>query len=111
MAIYEFCYKQKINLVISCLYFNKKIQLNNKKNFKHYFEIYLKSDIIELIRRDSKGTYKNNLSKKPPNIVGYDIKLTMPKGSDLIIENFYKQNINFWKKKILTKIKTKLNKF
>ncbi len=111
IKFYEFCYKQKINLIISCLYYDKPTQTNNRKKFKQYFEIYLKSDINELIKRDSKGTYKNNLNKKVPNIVGYDIKLNMPKGSDVIIENFYEKKISTSKKKILSKIGKRFNKF
>ena len=111
IRLYEFCHNQKINLIISCLYFDKPTQINNKKVFKKYFEIYLKSDIKQLIKRDSKGTYRKNLRKKKPNIVGHDIKLIMPKGSDVVIENFFKKDISFYKKKILSKIKNKFNKF
>jgi len=35
----------------------------------------------------------------------------MPKGSDVIIENFYEKDKKFYKKKILSKIKNKFDKF
>jgi len=56
IKFYQFCHDQKINLIISCLYYDKPTQTKNKKIFKKYFEIYLKSDIKKLIKRDSKGT-------------------------------------------------------
>lgn len=112
IKFYEFCNLQNINLIISCLYFDKNLQKNNKKIFKKfYYEIYLKSKIKNLIERDSKNTYKKNLNKKKPDIVGYDIKWNMPKGSNMIIENFYKKNLNKMTKKIINKTSINFNKF
>tara|TARA_E500000178_G_C17012231_1_gene751139 strand:+ start:1391 stop:1912 length:522 start_codon:yes stop_codon:yes gene_type:complete len=112
IKFYQFCNLQKINLIISCLYFDINLQKNNRKIFKkNYYEIYLKSNIEELIKRDSKNTYKKNLSKKKPNIVGYDIKWRMPKGSNFIVDSFHKKNLMEISKKIITKTKKNFNKF
>ena len=61
ISIAKFCYEQKINIIISVLYFNNFIFKNNKKIFKNYFQIYLKSNIKDLIRRDSKKIYSKNI--------------------------------------------------
>ena len=107
----NFCYSQKINIIITALYFNPYIFKNNKKMFKNYFQIYLKSNIQNLINRDNKGIYSKNLNKKKPNIVGYDIKWNVPKGSNLVIENFFKLKVNKIRNQIIKKIKKKINKF
>jgi|TARA_Y100000294_G_scaffold176875_1_gene200569 adenylylsulfate kinase len=109
--IAKFCYDQKLNVIISVLYFNNFIFKNNKKLFKNYFQIYLKADIKDLIRRDYKKLYSKNINKKRPHLVGVDIKWNEPKKSDLIIENFFNKKINLIKKNILTKISKNYNKF
>ena len=97
----KFCYEQKINIIISVLYFNDFIFKNNKKIFKNYFQIYLKANIKDLIKRDSKKVYSQNINKKKPFLVGIDIKWNEPKKSDLIIENFFNKKVNLVKRSIL----------
>ena len=104
----KFCYEQKINIIISVLYFNDFIFKNNKKIFKNYFQIYLKANIKDLIKRDSKKVYSQNINKKKPFLVGIDIKWNEPKKSDLIIENFFNKKVNLIKRSILIKINKKL---
>jgi len=104
----KFCYEQKINIIISVLYFNDFIFKNNKKIFKNYFQIYLKANIKDLIKRDSKKVYSKNINKKKPFLVGIDIKWNEPKKSDLIIENFFNKKVNLVKRSILIKINKRL---
>ena len=81
---------------------------NNKRLFKNYFQIYLKADIKDLIKRDARKIYSKNINKKKPFLVGIDLKWNEPKKSNLIIKNFFNENINKVKKKILKKIESKL---
>ena len=104
----KFCYEQKINIIISVLYFNNFIFKNNKKIFKNYFQIYLKANIKDLIKRDSKKVYSKNINKKKPFLVGIDIKWNEPTKSDLTIENFFNKKVNLVKRSILTKINNRL---
>ena len=104
----KFCYDQKINIIVSVLYFNDFIFKNNKKIFKNYFQIYLKANIKDLIKRDSKKIYSKNINKKKPFLVGVDIKWNEPKKPDLIIENFFNKKVNLVKRSILTKITNRL---
>ena len=104
----KFCYEQKINIIISVLYFNDFIFKNNKKIFKNYFQIYLKANIKDLIKRDYKKVYSKNINKKKPFLVGVDIKWNEPKKPDLIIENFFNKKVNLVKRSILTKITNRL---
>ena len=108
VRIAKFCYDQKINVIVSALYFNDFILNNNKKLFKNYFQIYLKANVRDLIRRDYKKVYSKNINKKKPSLVGVDIKWNEPKKSNIIIKDFFNRNVNIVKKNILTKISKKL---
>ncbi len=105
----KLCYSQNLNVIISILNFSKKTERDNKKNFKKYFLIYLNSNIQTLIKHDYKKVYKDNLKKKKPNIVGFDIKWENPIKPNLEIKDFFlrnKKEINFLlKSKILKKLK------
>ena len=105
----KLCYSQNLNVIISILNFSKKTERDNKKNFKKYILIYLNSNINTLIKHDYKKIYKNNLKKKKPNIVGYDIKWENPIKPNLEIKDFFlknKKEVNsLLKSKILKKLK------
>jgi len=105
--IVKFFYDQKINVIVSTLYFNNFMFKNNKKIFKNYFQIYLKTNIKYLIKRDSRKIYSKNINKKKPSLVGVDIKWNEPIKSNLIIKNFFNKNINEIKKKILSRLNNK----
>lgn len=68
-----FLNRQKIITVVSALYSSEELLNWNRKNFKKYFEIYLKTSIDLAIKRDVKGLYKKFKEKKEKNIVGLDI--------------------------------------
>ena len=108
IPIVKFFYDQKINVIISTLYFNNFMFQNNKKIFKNYFQIYLKADIKHLIKRDCRKIYSKNMNKKKPFLVGVDIKWNEPKKSNLVIENSFNKKINTIKKKVLIKLNNKL---
>ncbi len=74
-------------------------QKRNRKLYKNYFQIYIKSKLDILKKRNNKKIY----SKR--NVVGKDIKFPEPFKSDLIIENNYDKSY----KKELTKIIKKIN--
>ena len=102
----KFCNDQNLYVIVSILRFDKKIERDNKKYFKKYYQIYLNSDIKTLIKRDNRNIYSNALKKKKPNIVGYDIKWDRNLNSDIEIKDFFKLKKNDIKKitnKILKK--------
>ena len=41
-----------------------EIRKKNRSKFKKYFEVYIKSELKDLISRDNKGLYKKFLQKK-----------------------------------------------
>jgi len=68
----------------------------NKKNIKDYFEIYVKVDFENLLKREIKSLYKDALSGKIKNVVGVDIDFPEP-NSDFVFDN-NENGMNFSKK-------------
>ena len=67
----------------------------NRSNLPGYFEIYLKTPIKELQKRDSKGIYSDFMKCKIKNVAGLDLAKEEPKYADLILEH----KINFTSQK------------
>ncbi len=64
----------------------------NRINLPGYFEIYLKTPITVLKRRDRKGIYADFKRNKLKNVAGLDLKRDEPKTADFIIE--YKKGLS-----------------
>ena len=82
----KFLEQNKLMVIVSALYCNSEILKWNKKNFKNYIEVFVKTDKKTLIKRDTKGIYKNYKNKKIKNVVGFDIRYIPPKNPHIIIE-------------------------
>jgi adenylylsulfate kinase-like enzyme len=78
--------KQNCNIIVSALYSNATLLKWNRENLKNYIEIYVKTSIQELIKRDQKKLYSKFFDKKQKNVVGMDINFLSPKKSDIIID-------------------------
>ncbi len=83
----KFCDNQGIHVICPILSIFPEIRAWNRKNIKHYYEIFIETDIETLKKRDSKGIYKKYKNKKIKNVVGLDIKFPLPRNSDLVIKN------------------------
>ena len=80
-------------VICSILSIIKKHQKQNRKLFKKYFQIYLKTNKGNLVKTYKKKTY--SLKK---NVVGRDIKFPQPYKSHLIIKNdFNNYKVNLQK--------------
>ena len=58
-----------------------------RENIDKYFEVYLKVDIDDLIRWDSKGLYQKAINKEIQNVLGIDLPVEEPKNPDILIVN------------------------
>ena len=85
----------------------KSIREWNRKNIDNYIEIYIKSEIKEIIKQKKKKIYFS--SKK--NLVGLDIKPEFPKKPDIILKNNFKTDVNELSKKLVGKIQKQINDF
>ncbi len=92
-----------IVIIITISMFNE-IYAYNRKNLKNYFEVYVKCDIEELIKRDQKNLYGKALRKEIQNVVGADIEFDSP-NSDLVIENSCQDKLEEKVQMIIEKIR------
>ena len=101
----NFLEKKEYIVICSILSIFRDHQKGNRKLFKKYFQIYIKSEISMIKNRNKKKIY----SKK--NVVGKNITFPTPYKSDItIVNNFdnnYKKNIKLIIKKINGKLKGK----
>ena len=80
---------KNINVIFSTVSLFHSVQNWNRKNFKGYFEIFIKSDVKKIIKLNKKKFYKNKR-----NLVGVNLNAEFPKKPDLTIINSFNQNIN-----------------
>ena len=86
-------------VLCSILSIFKDHQQNNRKKFKKYIQIYIKSDLKKLIHINSNNVYQ---SKK--NVVGKDINFPTPYKSHFTIERSDKKKYLHVYNKIISKI-------
>tara|TARA_B100000989_G_C19489464_1_gene449088 strand:+ start:199 stop:729 length:531 start_codon:yes stop_codon:yes gene_type:complete len=96
---------QNVNVIFAVIGMMEVIRKWNKANQKNYVEIYIKSNVKNIIKAKRKKLYHKNLSK----IVGLDIKPEFPRNSHIVVTNNFKKDINYLAKKINLKIKKLLN--
>lgn len=83
----NFLVKQDLNVVCSTISLFHEIQEYNRTNIKNYIEIFVKTEMSELIKRDSKAIYSRAFNGKLRDVVGVDIKAEFPQSPDLILDN------------------------
>ncbi len=96
----NFLEKKNYIVICSILSIFREHQKRNRKIFKKYVQIYIKSNLKSLILQNNKKIYKKK------NIVGVDIKFPIPHKSDFVIDNSKKKKID---QKIFNKIVKKIN--
>jgi len=74
---------RNINVIFSTVSLFDKVRKWNRSNINNYIEIYIKSDIKDVIKKKQKYFYKGNYE----NIVGKNLKAEFPKSPDIL--NFF----------------------
>ena len=92
---------KNINLIFSTVSLFHKVRKWNRVNINNYVEVYIESDIREIIKKKNKFFYKGNYK----NIVGKNIKAEFPKSPDIIIKNNFTKSLNKLSDELLKKIK------
>ena len=98
----KFITNQNINLIFAIVGLMNEPRKWNKKNIENYVEIYIKSDLIKIIKLGKKRIYK---SIKKEKIVGVNIPPEFPKKPDIIINNNFSKNTNQLSRELFKKIK------
>ncbi|MDC0402611.1 adenylyl-sulfate kinase [Candidatus Pelagibacter sp.] len=95
----KFLEVQGFTVVCSILSIFRKHQKNNRIKFNKYFQIFVKSKILELKKRNNKDIYSNE------DVVGKEIKFPTPYKNDLIINNNFQPYSEKKIDKIINRIK------
>ena len=86
---------QDINVVAAVLSIFPEWRRWNRENINSYAEVYMKSSMETLIRRDTKDLYERAIKGEIENVVGVDIPFPEPDNPELIIENnVYREEFN-----------------
>lgn len=97
----KFIINQKINLIFAIVGMFDEARKWNRTNFENYIEIYIKSNIKNIIKSNKKKIYKK---KGVGDIVGINIKPELPKKPDITINNNLKTSMNNLSTQLLNKI-------
>ena len=89
------------NILIDVVCLFHSVRKANRKYLKNYNEIYIKSDLDQLIKRKKKFFYK----KKVKNVWGKDLIPELPKYPDVIVKNNFTKTPNQIAKNIFSKLK------
>ena len=78
---------QGLVVLVAALYSNPELLQWNRRNFQEYFEIYVKTSLETLRRRDGKKLYARAFSVEIKDVVGVDIPWSEPAHPDMVINN------------------------
>jgi adenylylsulfate kinase-like enzyme len=101
----KFITKQKINVIFTVVGMYNQIRTWNRKNIPNYIEIYIKANVLKIIKKKKKPVYTNY--KK--DIVGMDIKAELPKKPDIIINNDFEKDMKYHSRMLIKKLNTLKN--
>lgn len=91
---------KNINIIFSTVSLFNKVQKWNKSNINNYIEIYIETDINEVINKKKKFFYRGNYK----NIVGKNLKAEFPKKPNILIKNDFTKPLNKLSKELIKKI-------
>ena len=94
----KFLETQNFLVICSILSIFRDHQKSNRKKFSNYFQIFLKTNLSKVKKRNKKNIYKKK------NVVGHNINFPYPYKNDLVIEN----NFLPYKKKFIDEIVKKI---
>jgi len=97
----KFITSQNVNVIFAVIGMMDQIRKWNRKNIVNYVEIYIKSDLKKIIKKNKKKIYHQNIK----NIVGLDIKPEYPKKPDIILNNNFNKDIDICAKELILQIK------
>ena len=92
-----------MNVVISTVSLFNQVRLWNKINISKYTEIYIKSELSEIINFNK----KREIYDVKKNIMGKNIKAQLPKKPSIFLKNDFSKTINQLSKYLIQKINQK----
>lgn len=77
---------QGLIVVIATISLFKEVHTWNRRNLPGYYEVYLKTPVCELRRRDPKGIYRRFDAGELTNVAGLDLHIDEPDAADWVVE-------------------------
>lgn len=77
---------QGVHVVIATISLFKEVHAWNRNNLPGYFEVYLKTPLDELRRRDPKGIYRRFDAGELANVAGLDLPIDEPDEANWVVE-------------------------
>ena len=96
---------QGVNVIFTTVALFQKLHRYNRINIKNYVEIYIESDIKNLLK------IRKNFMKKTKFVWGLDIKPEFPKKPDILLHNNFDIPIPKLGKKLLKRIEKEIEAF
>ena len=100
VKLLKFLSKQKVNVLFTVVGLKHSLRRYARVNIPNYIEIFIQSNLNEIIKFGKKKTYKQ---KK--NIVGKDINAELPTKPDILIRNNFKKSIKSLSNELYFKLK------
>lgn len=85
---------QGLTVVIATISLFKEIHVWNRENLPDYFEVYLKTPMEELRRRDPKGIYRRFDAGELVDVAGLDLPIDEPEAADWVVEFDPSRSVN-----------------
>ena len=95
---------QNVNVIFAGIVMVEEVRKWNRKNINNYLEIYLKTNIKNIISKKYKKIYL-----KTNNLVGLRIKAEFPKKPDILIYNDFKETTASIAHRLIQLIRKKIN--
>lgn len=83
----KFLSEQGVHVVAAVLSIFPHWRSWNRENIANYSEVYIKTSMQTLIKRDIKNLYSRALNSEIKNVVGVDIPFPEPENPELTIDN------------------------
>jgi len=78
--------RQGLTVVIATISLFREVHAWNRGNLPGYVEVYLKTPLQELRRRDPKGIYRRFDAGALTNVAGLDLPVDEPESADVVFE-------------------------
>jgi adenylylsulfate kinase len=89
----KFLDDQGISVVCAILSLFPESRSWNREHLKSYYEVFIDTPMQDLIRRDSKGIYRQFINGEIHNVAGMDIEFLRPDKADLTINNINSKEV------------------
>lgn len=100
----ELLANQGVNVIFTTVALFQKLHRFNRQNIKNYLEIYIKSDISNLLKKKQKKFYR----KKTKFVWGLDLIPEFPKKPDITLENDFNTPLKKLGKILIERINKKI---